>query len=101
MKAEPGGDKRGNGGSGGNGNTSLGVPSNDDLVEVRSAAAGKLSSWDDLAGRGSVLGVVKYVSPDGGSLGLEVLASVGGGSGDCDRDTRLYVVCSFAFFFPS
>ena len=81
MKAEPGGDKRGAGGGAGNGNTSFGVPSNDDLVEVRSAAAGKLSSWDDLAGRGSVLGVVKYVSPDGGSLGLEVLASVGEGSG--------------------
>lgn len=53
------------------------MPSNDDLVEVRSALAGKPARWNPLAVKGSVLGVVRDVSPDGGRLGLEVLASVG------------------------
>ena len=49
--------------------------SNDDLVEVRSAPIGKPLRWDTARPKGSVFGVVKDVSPDGGRLGVQVLAS--------------------------
>jgi len=86
MQAETGGKERagggaalGGGGRGGNGNsngnTSTGVPSTDDLVEVRSAAAGSFAGWGTLAATGSVLGVVRNVAPDGSRLGVQVLAS--------------------------
>jgi len=72
AEAGPG---NGGGGGGGSGGGSFGVPSRDDLVEVRPAAAGQAARWDALGINSSVLGVVCDVSSDGGRVGLQVLAS--------------------------